>query len=117
METTAGFSMSVKVFLSTVTAEFQAYRDQLRRELTRHNVEVKVQEDFKDYGGATLAKLDLYIAHCDAVIHLVGDMVGAAAKPASTEAIVSIYSDIGDRLPPLSARTWKLLSATSRRRW
>jgi hypothetical protein len=34
----------VRVFLSTVSDEFRAYRDQLRGDLTRHNVEVKVQE-------------------------------------------------------------------------
>ena len=39
--------MSAKIFLSTVSDEFRAYRDQLRSDLTRHNVEVKVQEDFK----------------------------------------------------------------------
>ena len=71
--------MSVKIFLSTVSDEFRPYRDQLRADLTRHNVEVKVQEDFKDLGGDTLDKLDVYIAHCDAVVHLVGDMTGAAA--------------------------------------
>ena len=38
--------MSAKIFLSTVSDEFCAYRDQLRSDLTRHNVEVKVQEDF-----------------------------------------------------------------------
>ena len=38
--------MSVKIFLSTVSDEFDVYRDQLRPDLTRHNVEVKVQEDF-----------------------------------------------------------------------
>ena len=48
-------------------------------DLTRQNVAVKVQEDFKDLGGDTLDKLDVYIAHCDAVVHLVGDMCGAAA--------------------------------------
>ena len=69
---------SVKVFLSTVSDEFRAYRDQLRSDLTRHNVEVKVQEDFKDLGGDTLDKLDVYIAHCDCVVHLVGDMTGSA---------------------------------------
>jgi len=37
--------MSVKIFLSTVSNEFRAYRDFLRSDLTRHNVEVKVQED------------------------------------------------------------------------
>ena len=40
--------MSVKIFLSAVSNEFLAYREQLRTDLTRHNVEVKVQEDFKD---------------------------------------------------------------------
>jgi hypothetical protein len=34
------------------------YRDQLRTDLTRHNVEVKVQEDFKDLGRGTLGELD-----------------------------------------------------------
>jgi hypothetical protein len=42
--------MPVRIFLSTVSDEFRDYRDQLRHDLTRHNVEVKVQEDFKDYG-------------------------------------------------------------------
>jgi hypothetical protein len=70
--------MSVKIFLSTVSDEFRAYRDALRTDLTRHNVEVKVQEDFKDLGGDTLDKLDVYIAHCDAVVHLVGNMTGSA---------------------------------------
>jgi hypothetical protein len=59
--------MSVKIFLSTSSDEFRAYRDALRTDLTRHNVEVKVQEDFKDLGGDTLDKLDVYIARCDAV--------------------------------------------------
>ena len=93
--------MSVKIFLSTVSDEFRNYRDQLRSDLTRHNVEVAVQEDFKDYGVATLDKLDLYISTCDAVIHLVGDMTGADAKPASTTAILTKYPDIAEKLPPL----------------
>jgi Tetratricopeptide repeat len=38
-------------FLSAVSNEFGDYRDQLRSKLTRHNVEVKIQEDFKDLGG------------------------------------------------------------------
>src|SRR4051812_33597693 len=93
--------MSVRIFLSTVSDEFRAYRDQLRSDLTRHNVEVKVQEDFKDYGGVTLDKLDLYIPHCDAVIHLVGDMTGADANSASVQAIRAKYPDLADKLPPL----------------
>jgi Domain of unknown function (DUF4062) len=93
--------VSVKIFLSAVSGEFRAYRDQLRADLTRHNVEIKVQEDFKDYGGVTLDKLDIYISACDAVVHLVGDMTGALAKPASTQAILAKYPDLPERLPPL----------------
>jgi Domain of unknown function (DUF4062) len=93
--------MSIRIFLSTVSDEFRDYRDQLRRDLTRHNVEVKVQEDFKDLGSVTLNNLDVYIANCDAVVHLVGDMTGAAAKAESTKAIVGKYADLMDKLPPL----------------
>lgn len=93
--------MSVRIFLSTVTDEFRDYRDQLRRDLTRHNVEVKVQEDFKDSGTVPLDKLDLYIESCDAVVHLVGDMTGASAKPESTRSILAKHPDLPDRLPPL----------------
>jgi tetratricopeptide (TPR) repeat protein len=93
--------MAVRIFLSTVSDEFRAYRDQLRGDLTRHNVDVKVQEDFKDYGSVTLDKLDLYIASCDAVVHLVGDMTGADARPASMQAIRTKYPDLTDKLPPL----------------
>jgi hypothetical protein len=93
--------MSVKIFLSAVSDEFRDYRDQLRRDLTRHNVEVKVQEDFKDYGSVTLDKLDVYISTCDAVVHLVGQMTGADAKPASTATIIAKYPDIAEKLPPL----------------
>ena len=39
--------MSAKIFLSTVSDEFSVYRERLRGDLTRHNVEVKVQEGFK----------------------------------------------------------------------
>ena len=60
--------MSVQIFLSDVSDEFCRYRDLLHSDLTRHNVEVKVQEDFKDLGSETLDELDVYIAHCDAVV-------------------------------------------------
>src|SRR3954453_9590984 len=93
--------MPVRIFLSTVSDEFRTYRDQLRSNLTRHNVEVKVQEDFKGYGTTTLEKLDLYTSNCDAVIHLVGDMMGAEAKPASVQAIRDKNPDLAGKLPPL----------------
>jgi tetratricopeptide (TPR) repeat protein len=93
--------MSVKIFLSTVSDEFRTYRDALRTDLTRHNVEVKVQEDFKDLGGDTLDKLDVYIAHCDAVVHLVGDMTGSAPGELALHALRKKYPDLTDKLPPL----------------
>jgi tetratricopeptide (TPR) repeat protein len=93
--------MSVKIFLSTVSDEFRPYRDQLRGDLTRHNVEVKVQEDFKNLGGDTLDKLDVYIAHCDAVVHLVGDMTGSCPDAREQGALLAKYPDIAKELPPL----------------
>jgi hypothetical protein len=94
--------MSVKIFLSTVSDEFRRYRDLVRTDLTRHNVEVKVQEDFKDLGGETLDNLDVYIAHCDAVVHLVGDMTGSYPGERGLGALVAKYPDLPTKLPPLS---------------
>jgi tetratricopeptide (TPR) repeat protein len=92
---------SVKVFLSTVSDEFRAYRDLLGKDLTRHNVEVKAQEDFKDLGGDTLDKLDVYIAHCDCVVHLVGDMTGSAPLKRDVDVLLAKYPDLVAELPPL----------------
>jgi hypothetical protein len=96
-----GRAMAISVFLSTVSDEFLSYRDQLVHDLTRHNVSVKVQEDFKDLGSDTLDKLDVYIAHCDAVVHLVGAMCGAAADERQQQALLARRSDLHDKLPPL----------------
>jgi hypothetical protein len=93
--------MSIGIFLSTVSDEFRVYRDQLRSDLTRHNVEVKVQEDFKALGGDTLDKLDVYIANCDAVVHLVGEMTGSAPGEQEQQALLRKYPDILASLPPL----------------
>src|SRR5215471_6974575 len=93
--------MSVKIFLSTVSDEFRAFRNFLRSDLTRHNVEVKIQEDFKDLGGETLDKLDVYIADCDAVVHLVGDMTGAYPNERGLSALLAKYPDLPAKLPPL----------------
>ena len=93
--------MAISVFLSTVSDEFRAYRDQLVHNLTRQNVAVKVQEDFKEVGDDTLDKLDTYIAECDAVVHLVGDMCGAGAADAPQRALLRKHFDLADKLPPL----------------
>jgi hypothetical protein len=89
----------VQLFLSTVSAEFLSYRQRLRHMLTRPDVEVKVQEDFIVSGDETLEMLDTYIQGCDGVIHLVGDMTGAMAKPQSVAAIASRYPELASRLP------------------
>ncbi len=91
----------VRIFLSTVSAEFRSYRDELAAHLRRPNVSVKVQEDFIATGTETLDKLDDYIGVCDAVIHLVGDMTGASAQASAVESIQRRHSDLQKRLPAL----------------
>src|SRR5208337_5249610 len=76
---------SVRLFLSCVSDEFGVYRDALRKELTRPNVEVKIQEDFKALGGDTLEMLEDYIEQCEAVVHFLGDMTGSAPPASSVE--------------------------------
>src|SRR5262245_32443131 len=95
--------MSISIFLSTVSDEFRSYRDQLRSDLTRPNVEVKVQEDFKDLGRDTLDRLDVYIADCDAVVHLAGDMTGSVPGEPALRALRTKYPDLADKFPPLGA--------------
>ncbi len=92
---------SVRFFISAVSDEFGSYRDEVRRTLTRPNVEVKIQEDFKAGGTFTLLKLDEYIAECDTVIHLVGDKTGAIAQEADVAALFARHPDLEDRLPAL----------------
>jgi hypothetical protein len=96
-----GRAMAISVFLSTVSDEFRSYHDLLVHDLTRHSVAVKVQEDFNDLGGNMLDKLDIYIAHCDAVVHLVGDMCGSSADETQQRALAAKHSDLQTKLPPL----------------
>ena len=88
---------SVKLLLSCVSGEFGEHRDALRHALTRPNVEVKIQEDFKALGGDTLSMLEEYIVHCDAVVHFVGDMAGSTPAASSVD-------DLLRRRPKLEAR-------------
>ena len=87
----------VKLFLSCVSDEFGAYRDALRRALTRPNVEVKIQEDFKALGGDTLAMLEDYIEQCDGGRPFRRRHGGIDAKATSVE-------DLLKRRPELAAR-------------
>ncbi|MGH2604843.1 MAG: hypothetical protein ACRDJ9_36295, partial [Dehalococcoidia bacterium] len=50
----------------------------------------------------TLGKLDTYIRHCDAVIHLIGKAAGAVPEGPAVAALLAEYPDLGARLPPLA---------------
>ena len=95
--------MEVKLFISAVSVEFDVYREPLRHALTRPNVSVKIQEDFKAGGAPTLIKLDDYIQTCDAVIHLAGEACGDDAPASSVRALSDRYTDLATRLPGLAA--------------
>ena len=98
--------MSVNIFLSTVSDEFRVYRDQLRTDLTRHNVEVKVQEDFRQTGDMdTVEKLAHYIRRCAAVIHLVGESPGAAADRQAVVDYLAAQPDCLERSQTVAVAT------------
>ncbi len=88
----------VKLFLSCVSDEFGAYREELRHALTRPNVEIKIQEEFQAMGGDTLAMLEAYIEGCDVVVHFVGDMAGSTPKPSSVNDLLKRRSELAARL-------------------
>jgi hypothetical protein len=89
------------LFISCVSNEFANYRDAVRRDLTRPNLDTKIQEDFIASGGATLEKLDEYIQHCEAVIHICGDMTGSMANKLSVQYTNDRYPDFATRFPQL----------------
>lgn len=91
-----------QLFLSCVSAEFRHYREVLRHNLSQTNLTVQIQEDFIAGGTTTLEKLDLYIQSCDAVIHLVGDGVGALAKDRSLSYLLGAYPTLKEDFPSLA---------------
>src|SRR5271169_201234 len=93
----------IKLFLSCVSDEFGGCRNALRKALTRPNVEVKIQEDFKALGGDTLEKLEEYIEQCEAVVHFVGDMTGSTPNTYVVKELLARRLDLKTRLPPLGA--------------
>ena len=86
--------MAVQLFLSCVSDEFGVYRDALRGALTRPNVDVKIQEDFKALGGDTLMMLEAYIKHCEAVVHFAGDMTGSAPPDFCVQELLARRPDL-----------------------
>lgn len=92
---------SRSLLLSLVSSEFRSYRLTLAKDLKRPNLEIKTQEDFIVTGGTTLAKLDLYVQSCDAVIHLIGQATGFAPPPEAVAELLARYPDLPARLPAL----------------
>jgi hypothetical protein len=91
-----------KLFLSAVSSEFISYMTLLAGDLKRPNLDVAVQADFIVTGQSTLEKLDEYIRHCDAVIHLIGKGTGSMPPEPAVAALRAKYPDLGGRLPPLA---------------
>jgi tetratricopeptide (TPR) repeat protein len=89
---------SVRLFLSCVSGEFGAYRDVLRHALTRPNVEVKIQEDFRALGGDTLTMLAEYVEQCEAVVHFVGDMAGSTPAASSVDDLLKRHPELEMRV-------------------
>jgi len=106
-----------QLFLFTVSSEFQSYRELLAGDLKRPNLDVKVQEDFVTTGGHTLGKLDEYIRHCDAVIHLIGKATGSVPEEAAVAALLKKYPDMPAKLPPLAALLKKPQPGFSYTQW
>ncbi len=97
-------TVSKKLFLSAVSSEFISYRNLLAGDLMRPDLDVAVQEDFGVTDGTTLEKLDDYILHCDAVIHLIGKAIGAVPEEPAVAGLLAKYPDFGTRLKPLADR-------------
>jgi hypothetical protein len=95
-------SINKKLFLSIVSSEFASYRQLLSSDLKRPSLDIAVQEDFVVSGGKTLEKLDTYIRHCDAVIHLIGKATGSMPEEHAVAALLRTYPDFATRLPPLA---------------
>ncbi len=73
----------MRIFISGVSGQFKACRDQVASDLRAVGAEVAVQEDFQQHGRTLLEKLEEYVAGCDRVIALVGDAYGWEPEPAA----------------------------------
>lgn len=89
------------LLISCVSDEFGNYRDVMKKDFTRPDLDAKIQEDFISFGGPTLEKLDEYIRHCDAVIHIIGDMTGSMINEFSRQYLNKHFPDFGTRFPEL----------------
>ena len=91
----------IRIFLSTVTAEFKVYRNALRTLLKRPGVAVDCEEDFFATGGIIFNDLANYIEQCHAVVHFVGDMTGTFVDGLTWAACLKRCPEFIERFPAL----------------
>src|SRR5258707_4022615 len=91
----------LRLFLSTVTAEFGPHRTLLKEVLIGPRVDVKEQGDFINCGQDTLAMLDEYIRTCTGVIHLLGDATGDCPAPENVHTLLERYAGFAEKVPIL----------------
>ena len=98
------------VFVSGVSREFEAARDQVASDLRARGITVKVQSDFRQEAGAdtVMRKLHDYIASCSAVVCLVGRDGGAYPSRSSSRPYEALLPRCLDRA---SYTQWELLFA------
>jgi tetratricopeptide (TPR) repeat protein len=109
----AGVNPLRQIFLSCVTDEFGAHRQLLKGDLSLPGVAVREQQDFVQGGGNLLEKLDRYLSQCDAVIHLVGEKTGHAAKRAEIDWLLAHYPQFLKKFPFLAAELHAAAPAVS----
>jgi eukaryotic-like serine/threonine-protein kinase len=100
-----------RVFLSCVTAEFKPLRDNLALALRRADYDVKVQEDFFQSAGTTMAKIDDYIRSCRVVVHLIGKLPGAVADPPDLDYCRAEMPELGYSDSGFTGRSYTQLEA------
>ena len=98
-------SMRMKIFLSAVSKQFQECRDALASDLRAIGCEVKVQEDFQQGPRTLIERIAEYVAQCDRVIALVGDVYGFEASGVAVPTVN----------PPRSYTQWEYFFALGHR--
>lgn len=98
----AGTNSLRQIFLSCVSNEFRPHRELLKGDLSLPGVLVREQQDFVQGGGTLVEKLDDYISRCDAIVHLVGETAGHAAKRAEIDWLLTRYPDFLKKFPFLA---------------
>jgi Domain of unknown function (DUF4062) len=97
--------MTMKIFLSAVSKQFQDCRDALASDLRAIGCEIKVQEDFQQGPRTLIEQLEEYVAQCDRVIALVGVAYGFEASGVAVPTVD----------PPRSYTQWEYFFALGHR--